>query len=197
MTVAGLFTRDGEGNPDVVEYGLKPEVGRHDPDDRVGLAVQEDVGTEDVRIRSEAPLPQAVTDEGDLVPTLDLLLLHEASAQCRLHTQDSEPVPAQPPALRSLGSVTLGQVEGSAARDGHLHRLASLAEVDKIRNRKRDPHPPTLGVRGVHGLKLMRVRVRKRPEHEYVDGRKDGGHGADADSEGQDRDNDQETAAAQ
>ena len=79
------------------------------------LAVQQDVGAEDVGIRSEAPLPEAVTDEGDLVPTLDLFLLGEAAAQRRLHTENAEPVPAQTPALRSLGPVPLGQVEGRTA----------------------------------------------------------------------------------
>jgi len=54
VAVAGLLARDGEGHPDVVEDGLEPEVGRHDPDDRVGLSVKQDVGTEEVRIGSEA-----------------------------------------------------------------------------------------------------------------------------------------------
>src|SRR5205085_4967811 len=77
-----LFRLEGDGSPEVgrlpAELAPEVEVGRHDADDRVRLAVERDVLVDDGQAR-EATMPEAVAEDYDLVASFRVLVAGEGS----------------------------------------------------------------------------------------------------------------------
>jgi hypothetical protein len=85
---------EAEGDPQLGAVELardqrKLEVPRHDADDDVGLAVEQDFAVEDLRVAVEAGLPRGITHDGYLLVML-VFLRGEDPAQLRLNAQGRE-----------------------------------------------------------------------------------------------------------
>src|SRR5439155_6690662 len=68
------------------------ELGAHHSDYGIGKVLQADRLPDDVRVSRIAPLPEAVTQDDNAILSWLVLLLSDAPAQDRLHSQQGEEV---------------------------------------------------------------------------------------------------------
>ena len=81
----------------------KLEVARHDADDDVRLAIEQDLLAEDAGFAMEAALPGVIAEDGDLL-VLIVLLLREDAAQQWLNGERCEDARRQPRGVHLAGS---------------------------------------------------------------------------------------------
>ena len=75
-----LLRIERERRPDLRAVG-KREARRRHADDLVRLAVDDDAASDDRRVAVEAPLPNAVADDDDVMAAERLVVAHEAAAE--------------------------------------------------------------------------------------------------------------------
>ncbi len=151
---------------------------RHDPDDRVGLAVQVHRLPEDLRVAGIAPLPEAVAQHDLVFPAGFLLFRQEDAPVERPDSQHREDVRRHPESLHALRLRAARQV-----RDPEVRRAHPLVG-------RRLP-PPVEEVRGSDGVdppvkddgEPVGVSVGKRLQEHRVDDAEDRRRGADAQRE--------------
>ncbi len=74
---------EGEGDPQIRRVGQPLEPGRHDAGNRVAVGVERQGLADDVRVRPEAALPQAVAQDDDVGRPRDVVLVGGEGASAR------------------------------------------------------------------------------------------------------------------
>ncbi len=159
----------------------------HDAYHRVGGAVHGEGTAEHVGVAEEAALPEVVSEDEHVAPSLGSLLGAEVPAQRGLRAQDIEEIGRRHHELELLGYVHTGEVRGLHGVDGGaLQGARRRLVVPEVTHRGAaevldglplatlaDQHEPVL------------VLVGKRLEEERVQDAEDAGVGGDAQREGQ------------
>ena len=106
--IHALFRRQREGCRHV--GGVRElEARRRNPDDGVGLLIEQDLPADDGRVRSEPPFPQPVADDDAAVVARLFLVGSEGVALCRCDTQQLEEARRDAVGLHSLGLDVCGR----------------------------------------------------------------------------------------
>ena len=89
LVVRGLtLRRERDRHPQFFRVRIQIERGRHHADDMKGLSAQPDVLTDDRRIRSEPPRPEAMAQDDDLFVTGLILFVGVRATERRPHAED-------------------------------------------------------------------------------------------------------------
>src|SRR6185503_14236382 len=130
--VAELFRREHRWGPQIgraVEKAV--EANRHDANDVVRLAVEQDLAPHDRRVAPEAALPEAVAEDDHLVAAGVVLAGGERAAEPRLHAIHLEELGRGLRRDQPLGLADAGEVGVPVLADGKriedLHALADVA----------------------------------------------------------------------
>ena len=190
--------------PDVARNGQRiaapgnPEIGadehqarRHDADDRRGPAADANRAIEDRGIAAEARLPEAMADDRGRWTVRSELLRREAAAEMRRHADHWKQVVEQErreDSLRHVATrdVAVAEIERTSVREaparpdvevfGRRQRLDVVRFGRELRKGDADRHQP------------IRLRIRKRLEHETVEHAVDETVAADGEPEREDCD---------
>ena len=179
---------ESDGHPEIPGLRHEIEPRRHDAEDPVRQPVHADVAPHDCRIAAEAPPPQVVAEDDDLLAPRLVLLGAEGAAEGRRDAEDVEKRPGDADAGHPRRCLPRREVE---ARE--LHRrdarkdVRALGEGDVISGREVGLDRARRGCRDVH--QSLRPRHRQRAQHDRIDDAEDGGRGAD--SQGQRQHGDQ------
>ena len=106
VTMLLLGGNHGEGKPDVTPI-REIESGLHHTDDRVRAAVDRYALADDRAIAREAPLPQALAQQGDVLTALSIFVGGEVAADHRVNAERREQVRGDPCPSNALGFVRL------------------------------------------------------------------------------------------
>ena len=125
VTFIGQFlAREGHGNEDVRRVALlhalegEGKASRHDADHRIGLAVQRHRPPDDPGVRTEAPLPQRVSQDGDRVPGL-IFVGRKRASEHWLYAQQRKQAGVDTLGGDALGLAFSREVELPAAESGN------------------------------------------------------------------------------
>ena len=95
MALAELVRTEGERRPKLRVAFRKKRPGRHHTNDRVRFGVQSDALTDDVRVAAKTPMPEIVTQEHNVMVSVNFLLRQEVAAQNRFDTEQREDIRRQ------------------------------------------------------------------------------------------------------
>ena len=165
--IHALFRRQREGCPHV-GGDRELEARRRNPDDGVGLLIQQDLPADDGRVRSEPPFPQPVADDDAAVVARLFLVGSEGAALCRCDTQQLEEARRDAVGLHSLGLDVSGEGGIPALPGGEaLHGARLVAPIEEVARRDRF----ALGG-ALHDLakdhQPVRILEPKRPQQQRV-----------------------------
>src|SRR5215207_6124887 len=107
--VGRLLLREGYRHPQLRLSVRELEVGRHHADDRVRLAVERERPPDDPGVRAEAPLPERVAQQDNLVRAGPVLLGGERAAVSRRDAEQLEEVRVDALPVDALGLARAGQ----------------------------------------------------------------------------------------
>ena len=123
--------------PNLLGFG-EIRLRRKHPDDRVGIAIQHQRPTEDGRVVSELPLPEAEAQQSHVRPALPVFLRREVPAQDRTQAQYPEEIMRRQAHVDPFGLVAerkVGRPEGT-----ETHALEGLVVLPPSLETGKDLH---------------------------------------------------------
>jgi hypothetical protein len=182
-----LPLRQGERGPDLGRLLRIGEARRQHAHDLIALAAELDGLAEHGPRGAEAVVPEAVAEQGHLVPSGDLLLGEEGAAERRVHAEQREEAGRALRHVDHLGAVGAGAVENRRKVGRQpLHRLAPLPELAEVAEREAAGRHLPLGILALDQDQARGIGIGKRLEHQSVRDAEDRGAGADSESQGED-----------
>ncbi len=177
VTVAAReqLRRHADGNP---EFGLaigELEARRHHAIDGIGRPAHQDGAANEVRVAAEPPLPEAVTEHHHLAIGVFLFGL-EGAAEQWLRAEQRKKIGGDRLARDFLGRSAAGQVFGVAPGvGGHAGEdLRAAAPIEESGGRHAIAgHSEGGKILPEHG-QTARIGVRKRADHDLIDGAENG-----------------------
>ncbi len=162
------------------------ELGRHDADELVPVAVDFQLSSDDVGCAAKASLPQRVADDDDFCNARVIVVGIEHSTQLRAHAEQRKIRRAHEQDLDTLRFIDLGEVRiyRVDARD-RFEELRSVAIVVQLRRGHADVVGPGCDEVSRHSHETVGLRKRQGPEDDAID---DGKHRrVRADAQGESR----------
>ena len=113
------------------------EAARHDADHLERLAAEDDLLADDVPVRAEAPLPEAVAEHDDVLEALATVPGQERPAQHRRDAEDLEEVRRRIRPGQLLRLAGAGEIHVPAARDRErVEDVRALGDLLEARHRE-------------------------------------------------------------
>src|ERR1700690_2491319 len=181
----GLLDFADAGHHFILEYELWAKHAY----DAVGIAIENEVAAEDLRIGAKFALPEAVGQDGDFRFAGRIVGGHESAAQERLGAEQIEERGSRADGVHALGLCLPGEIHASADGQGHFVKdiilRADLVELARRGPILRDAY--AWGAQPEDGEAIL-LQIRQRAKEQRAAYAEDGGGGADAEAEREDDD---------
>ena len=184
--VVELFRRERERNRQRGRFAILGRHRRQDADHRAGLAIDANLGPDNVAVAVEPLLPQPVPEDDHLIVAGTPLVGGEVPAEKERQADHRVEARRHADGIDLFGALGGGDVDGAPGPgDEILERRRLLLPVDIVAGRR--DVAEALHPRPDHD-ELVRIGIGHRREQRAVDDAEDGRIGADSEREGQDGD---------
>ena len=151
------------------------------------MIVQRDGASDDVRVCPEPPPPEPVAENHDAVAPRSIFAFQERSSNRRRQTHRGQVARRDEDGLDRLRLTRAGQVEGDAARDGHvLEHVVRVVPGGELVSRHRNVGVPAAGTTLRDRDQPIGILERQRVEENSARQAEHSGIGANADGKSQD-----------